>query len=562
MPSRRSFLLTAAAGLTVCARRERIAVLTFDDAPRSHREFVAPLLAEKGFQATFFVTHRWMDDRSHFMTWEQIGEIHEMGFEIGNHSWTHPNFAVPKNAARLEGELALVTNELDKVGVPAPTSFAWCGNGFGPEALAALRRLGYRRARRGMQPEVEYGTLGVGPAYDPLRHDPLLIPTTGDAYPDWSLEHFRQVLEKSAEGIVVLQFHGVPDAAHPWVHTPPERFRRYVDELEAQGFRCLAIRDLALRDLDSFVDPAEVDDLLATARYPEPQGGVLDLPAEQAATERELDQWLPIFLRYGYAADEVEAVARLGPERRSSYERRLVERTTPDVGPKVEALPYPGGRHPRTGFLDGAIDPLRGTKAGVFLPWDPDGYVVVDLPELITSNLGHLFLAHTHAPTIWNERNLWLDNVDWERRPDGSLALEWALPNDVVFGSRIVPADHGVEMELWLRNGLAETLSGLRTQICVLLKAAPGFEEQTLSNKTFETPLAAARSSSGNRWILTAWRRAGRVWGNEHCPCIHSDPLMPDCRPGETVRVTGRLWFSAGDSIADEIARARAGSFF
>jgi len=26
--------------------------------------------------------------------------------------------------------------------------------------------------------------------------------------------------------IVVLQFHGSPDVAHPWIHTPPERLRR------------------------------------------------------------------------------------------------------------------------------------------------------------------------------------------------------------------------------------------------------------------------------------------------------------------------------------------------
>ncbi len=557
MPSRRAFLLTASAALTACARRERIAVLTFDDAPLSHREFVAPLLVEKGFKATFFVTHRWMDDRANFMSWRQIAEIHEMGFEIGNHSWTHANFASPKNAARLEGELALVTNELSKVGVPQPTSFAWCGNGFGPEALANLRRLGYRRARRGKQPEVEYGTLGAGPAYDPARYDPLLIPTTGDAYPAWSLETLRQVLARSADGVVVLQFHGVPDVAHPWVNTPAERFREYMDELAAQGFRCIA-----MRDLDALISTAEADDPLVNARYPEPKDGVLEPPVEQAATEADIDKWMPIFLRYRYTPEEVESVAGLDAERRSTYARQLAERATPGPVPEVEVLPYPGGRHPRIGFLDGAINPLRGTKAGVFLPWDPDGYVVVDLPELITSNLGHLFLAHTHVPTIWNDRNVWLDNVDWERKSDGSLALEWKLPNEVVFGSRIVPARAGVDLELWLRNGLDQPLSGLRTQICVLLKGAPGFEQQTLDNKTFESPVAAVRSSavrssSGDRWILTAWQRAGRVWGNDQCPCLHSDPVMPDCPPGETVRVKGRLWFYEGASIADEIAAAR-----
>ena len=151
--SRRSLLrmaTLASASVLGCGRvPRRTAVLTFDDAVRSHRLFVAPYLAELGFPATFFVTHRWMDDRENFMSWEEIAEIAGMGFEIGNHSWSHVNFAIPKNAARLEGELALVENELGKVGVDKPVSFAWCGNHFGPEALAKLRGLGYRLARRG-----------------------------------------------------------------------------------------------------------------------------------------------------------------------------------------------------------------------------------------------------------------------------------------------------------------------------------------------------------------------------------------------------------------------------
>src|SRR4030095_820346 len=75
------------------ANPEGIVVLTFDDAVKSHRTFVAPLLKQLGFGATFFVTHRWMDDSANFMTWEEIAEIHRMGFEIGNHSWTHADFS-------------------------------------------------------------------------------------------------------------------------------------------------------------------------------------------------------------------------------------------------------------------------------------------------------------------------------------------------------------------------------------------------------------------------------------------------------------------------------------
>jgi peptidoglycan/xylan/chitin deacetylase (PgdA/CDA1 family) len=179
-------------------------------------------LKELGFQATFFITQAWMKDTSDFLTWEETAEIHRMGFEIGNHSWTHSDFSKPENGTRLGEELQMVEKELAKVGVPKPVSFAWCGNTFGPEAIEQLRRNGYRLARRGMQPEKQYGEIHVGPSLDVTKHHPLLIPTTGDAYPAWTLEHFKRVLSSAKPGeIVVLQFHGAPDLKHPWVNTPP-----------------------------------------------------------------------------------------------------------------------------------------------------------------------------------------------------------------------------------------------------------------------------------------------------------------------------------------------------
>src|SRR5262249_41732746 len=173
---------------------EKIVVLTFDDAVKTQRTFVGPLLKELGFGATFFVCHQWMTEMpDRYMNWQDIAELHAMGFEIGNHTWTHPALLSPYDAAKMPAELALVENELRHVGVPKPTSFAWCGNTFSPESVQQLADLGYRLARRGMQPEIPYGQVAVGPTFDPQKHYPLLIPTTGDAYPGWTLEHFRAV---------------------------------------------------------------------------------------------------------------------------------------------------------------------------------------------------------------------------------------------------------------------------------------------------------------------------------------------------------------------------------
>lgn len=244
---------------------DKTVVLTFDDAVKSHLTFVGPVLKEHGFGATFFVCNAWMDDTEHFMSWEDVAALHAMGFEIGNHTWTHGGYTAASDAEKLRDELAQVERALAAAGVPHAVSFGWPGNGFGPESLAVLREEGYRFARRGMQPEQPYGEIRLGPLYDVIRHDPLLIPTSGDAYPEWTLEHFKKVVDCAKDGLIaVVQFHGVPDIAHPWVHTPPEQFRKYMQYLVDGGFNVIALRDVA-RYIPA---DAEIDDPMTRRRWP------------------------------------------------------------------------------------------------------------------------------------------------------------------------------------------------------------------------------------------------------------------------------------------------------
>jgi hypothetical protein len=227
-------------------------------------------------------------------------------------------------------------------------------------------------------------------------------------------------------------------------------------------------------------------------------------------------------------------------------------------GAPLLVLPYPGGRHPRIGFLDGARAPQRETKVSVFTPWDATSYVVLDVPEAIFTNLGLTYLAHTHVPTIWEKQNIELPKLEWNRRADGSLDIERRLPNGIAFGTKIVPGAGDVRMELWLTNGTREKLSDMRVQMCVLLKGAKGFEALTNENKVFRAPYAACKSADGKHWVITAWEPSQRCWGNAKCPCIHSDPRIPDCVPGETQKLHGWLSFYEGEDIQTEFRRIDA----
>jgi len=280
-------------------------------------------------------------------------------------------------------------------------------------------------------------------------------------------------------------------------------------------------------------------------------------------TDSDLRHWLGNMVWYHRFSDaEITAATGLTQKEIETVKRRVDIRL--DNRPKraedapLLVLPYPGGRHPRIGFLEGAIDPQRETKFSVFTPWDANSYVVVDVPEAIWSNLGLTYLAHTHIDTIWAKQGIELEKLEWNRHEDGRLDIERRLPNGISFGVKVKPTKDAVLMEMRLTNGTGEKLSDLRIQNCVMTKMAKGFEQQTSENKVLKDPYAACRSGDGKRWIITAWQGCHRTWANEKCPCFHSDPKFPDLEPGQEATLKGWLSFYEGQDIEAEFARIEA----
>lgn len=283
----------------------------------------------------------------------------------------------------------------------------------------------------------------------------------------------------------------------------------------------------------------------------------------QPAGDAELRYWLENMIGYHhFTVAETASATGLTPQEIEAAAQRFkitpATRPRPARGDALLVLPYPGGRHPRIGFLDGAVRPQRETKISVFTPWDEGSYVVADVPEAIWSNLGLTYLAHTHVPTIWSKQNVELEPLEWNRRADGTLDFERKLPNGIRFGTKVAPSAAAVRMEMWLHNGTSQSLSDMRVQNCVMLKGAEGFTEQTVDNKVFASPYAACRSKDGKHWVITAWEPCHRAWSNAPCPCLHSDPKFPDCAPGETKRIRGWLSFFEGTDLQAELKRIDA----
>jgi len=234
------------AGLPACKTiPDRLVVLTFDDSVKSHYSVARPLLKRYGFGATFFITEgfSFAKNKKDYMTWKEIRGLHDDGFEIGNHTRDHMGVS-DASVAKLDEQLSAIEARCREHGIPEPVTFAWPGNAISDRAFDVLEAHGIRFARRGGAPEYPYEH-GRGFAYDPTRDHPLLLPSAGDARPDWKLSDFVRAVEQARDGkIAILQFHGVPEGEHPWVHTPRERFEEYMKYLHDNDYKVIALRDL------------------------------------------------------------------------------------------------------------------------------------------------------------------------------------------------------------------------------------------------------------------------------------------------------------------------------
>lgn len=226
---------------------DKLVVLTFDDGCKSQATFVAPLLMRYDFGATFYITEGlgFLNNKNAYMTWEEVRGLHAAGFEIGNHTRHHRN-VTQQSAEELEADLQHIDARCEAYGIPRPTTFCYPGYSHDETAVQVLAAHGFNFARRGVAPEYAYGGEGDrGPAYNPILHHPLLIPTTGASGPNWNFEDFTWALAHAKNGnIAILTFHGVPDVEHPWIHTEPEAFEAYMAYLSQNGYTVIALRDL------------------------------------------------------------------------------------------------------------------------------------------------------------------------------------------------------------------------------------------------------------------------------------------------------------------------------
>lgn len=215
---------------------DRLVVLTFDDSAVSHATIVAPLLKKHGFGGTFFITEgfRFTTNKKNYMTWAQIKELHDAGFEIGNHTRRHKGVNGQK-PDQIDADVAYIEQQCVRHGITKPMSFCYPGYATSNAAVKVLGTRGYRFART-----------GGARAFDPVKDNPLLMPQAFDGKPGSTFDQFVAATARAKNGkIAVMTFHGIPDKPHPWVSTTAAKFEQYMKHLADEGCTVIAMRDLA-----------------------------------------------------------------------------------------------------------------------------------------------------------------------------------------------------------------------------------------------------------------------------------------------------------------------------
>ncbi len=213
---------------------DKLLVLTFDDASRSHATFVAPILKKYGFGGTFYVCEFPPDfaDTTKYLSWKQIQALDRMGFEVGNHTLTHRHINKLSKAG-FTAQVDSLEARCTLYRIPKPITFAYPAYFTSQTGYAVLAEKKYSFAR-----------IGGDRAYNPAADHPLRVPSF--SMTDANKEIMLNSLSQAKNGnVVIWTIHGVPDIAHPWVNIPPALFEEYMKLLYDNHYTVISMRDLS-----------------------------------------------------------------------------------------------------------------------------------------------------------------------------------------------------------------------------------------------------------------------------------------------------------------------------
>ena len=228
-----------------------LVLMTFDDSTIDHYTVACPVLEKYGGKAVLFTTEMahpmgggpGFEDKTRFMTWEQIRELSDRGHEIANHSWHHPvNLYASSDEVILE-EVRTIDERCARYGIPKPITFGYPGGGCTRHMEALIRAEGYRWGR-GELVGKEKRLKGSAP-YDPYLDTPMIVPNVA-AMDESGIKSLLDATDGTNKVLLMVK-HQV-DGSGPMAEPMP--FEDQIRIIYENGGRCITFRDL-----EEYVDP-------------------------------------------------------------------------------------------------------------------------------------------------------------------------------------------------------------------------------------------------------------------------------------------------------------------
>lgn len=125
---------------------EKPVVITFDDGYEDNYTNAYPILKKYGYTATVFAVISYIDGKG-FMSWNQLQELTDNGWQIEGHTISHPHLLKDKlSVAELDLELKEARDTLEKrLGRPV-RFFAYPFGDYNADIIQKVEEAGYRMA--------------------------------------------------------------------------------------------------------------------------------------------------------------------------------------------------------------------------------------------------------------------------------------------------------------------------------------------------------------------------------------------------------------------------------
>jgi peptidoglycan/xylan/chitin deacetylase (PgdA/CDA1 family) len=179
--------------------------INFDDGYESAYEVGLPIVQNAGFKSTQFIITRLVGE-SGYVSKGQILAMQNSGHEIGDHTRTHPNLT-KLTPAQQDDEIVGAQQDLIKMGVTAPTSFAFPYGAHNDTTQSILADAGFTAARTTNQGENDENS-------DPLLLNCWVIAPEGATTDIAQITQAIDDAQASGKWLILL-FHRIDDDGNP-----------------------------------------------------------------------------------------------------------------------------------------------------------------------------------------------------------------------------------------------------------------------------------------------------------------------------------------------------------